>query len=249
MEKGYVYIGRLVDHSGNFVTNYHKIGLTFDLKTRETQLNSTHMPLDVVFVRMFETDNMSALEKSLHIVFEDYRVEKGYEWRKNIKTEWFDIMDQEKFNSKLTKFVKTFPTNTVEISDKIIEETIMGDTGQTINQKVEIVNTIKESRKTLRIFMGDVEIPGDTIIDRIITFGNEIGKIYNKDLLVEKLQTYFKSNKEDLPKSMVEDNRNNYVTLNNGLYFTTWGGINQKIVMIENICKRLNITNVRCVVV
>jgi|688.fasta_scaffold293168_2 hypothetical protein len=247
MEKGYVYIGRLVDHTGNFVTNYYKIGLTVDLKTRETQLNSTHMPLDVVFIRMFETEHMSSLEKTLHVTFEDYRVEKEYEWRKNIKTEWFNVVDEEKFNSRLTKFIKSFP-NTVEISEKIIEESIMNDTGQTINQKVELVNTIKESRKTLKIFMDNIEIPGDTIIDKIITFGNDISKIYNKDLLVEKLPTYFKTNREDLPQSMVEGNRNNYTILNNGLYFTTWGNVNQKRIMIETISKKLNITNVNCII-
>jgi len=50
MEKGYVYIARIVDHGGKFVNGYHKIGKSIQYKVRETQLNSTHLPFDVLFV-------------------------------------------------------------------------------------------------------------------------------------------------------------------------------------------------------
>ena len=93
MEKGYVYIGRLVDPHGNYVTNYYKLGKTIDFKVRELNLNSTHMPLDVQFVRVFETEHMSNLEKILHACFDEYRVIKEYGWRRNITTEWFDVSD------------------------------------------------------------------------------------------------------------------------------------------------------------
>jgi hypothetical protein len=47
---------------------------------------------------------------------------------------------------------------------------------------------------------------------------------------------------------MERNNRNKYVKLDNGLYFVTWGSINQKKGMIENITKKLNINTVKCVV-
>ena len=79
---GYVYVARIIDHGGKFVNGYHKIGLSKQYKIRETQLNSTHLPFDVLMVRVFETTNMKQLEGMLHICFEDYRVVKEYDYRK-----------------------------------------------------------------------------------------------------------------------------------------------------------------------
>ena len=80
MEKGFVYVARLIDYNNKFVGNYFKIGKTQQqqYKIRETQLNSTHLPIDVIFVRVFETDYMSSLESILHSCLVDYRCEKNY---------------------------------------------------------------------------------------------------------------------------------------------------------------------------
>ena len=103
---GYVYIARIIDHGGKFVNGYHKIGLSKQYKVRETQLNSTHLPFDVLMVRVFETTNMKQLESMLHICFEDYRVVKEYDYRKNITTEWFDVNDIDTFNDRIDKFTE-----------------------------------------------------------------------------------------------------------------------------------------------
>jgi len=247
MEKGYVYIGRLIDHNGKFLNNAYKIGKTIDLKTRETSLNSTNMPLDVFFIRIFETDNMSSLENTLHILFEENRIIKKYDWRKDIKTEWFEIIDEDSFNNKLSRFVKYFP-NVNEISEDIIEKSIMSDTGQTMTQKVEIINNIKEGRKTLRIFNDTEEFFGNSIIERMIQFGEYLSNTYDREILVKTFPNYFKIEENQLPPSMERNNRNKYVKLDNGLYFITWGSINQKKGMIENITKKLDIKTVKCVV-
>ena len=55
MDKGFVYIARLIDYGGNFLGSFHKIGKSIQYKVRETQLNSTHLPVDILFVRVFET--------------------------------------------------------------------------------------------------------------------------------------------------------------------------------------------------
>ena len=60
--EGYVYIARIIDHGGKFVNGYHKIGLSKQYKVRETQLNSTHLPFDVLMVRVFESEDMNKLE-------------------------------------------------------------------------------------------------------------------------------------------------------------------------------------------
>ena len=78
MDKGFVYVARLIDYSGNFLGSFHKIGKSIQYKVRETQLNSTHLPVDILFVRVFETENQSMLEQILHTCFEDYRIQKQY---------------------------------------------------------------------------------------------------------------------------------------------------------------------------
>ena len=95
--EGYVYIARIIDHGGKFVNGYHKIGLSKQYKLRETQLNSTHLPFDVMMVRVFETEDMNKLEGILHVCFEDYRVIKEYDDRRNITTEWFDVSDHYRY--------------------------------------------------------------------------------------------------------------------------------------------------------
>lgn len=247
MDKGYVYIGRLVDHNGNFLNNTFKIGKTIDLKTRETSLNSTHMPIDVLFIKMFETDNMTSLENLLHILFEDKRIIKKYEWRKNIKTEWFEITDEDEFNSKINRFIKYFPQAN-EISEEIIEKSIMSDTGQTVNQKIEVINNIKEGRKTLRIFNGMDEFVGDSITERFIGLGEYLANTYDKEILSEALPTYFKTHEDQLPPSLDRNSRSRNVKLQNGLYFITWGNIKQKKNAIDNIAKKLNIESLSCTI-
>lgn len=195
MEKGYVYIGRLIDHNGNYVTNYHKLGKSLDFKVRETNLNSTHMPLDVQFIRVFETQFMSGLEKVLHACFDEYRVIKEYGWRKNITTEWFDVSDQDLLVSKIDKVVRNFPyTSEVDLIQQV-----EGDTGTTVNQKTVVINNLRESRRKFKL---NLTINGDDVSEEIAsdTFVNAFSYICQK-IGYEKVDTdeqYLSINKQEL---------------------------------------------------
>jgi len=142
---------------------------------------------------------------------------------------WDNITQEEKDKSPLRNSMVEIPKTNKKIMNKV---------GQT-----NVTN-----KKTLKIFVDNNEIQGDNIIDKIIKVGNLLSENYDKELLIEKLPTYFKSNRTDLPTSMVDGNRNHFVMLDNGLYYTTWGNIEQKKSMINNICKKLNINIIKCVV-
>jgi hypothetical protein len=147
MDKGYVYIARIVDHGGKFVNGYHKIGKSKQYKVRETQLNSTHLPFDVLFVKVFETNDMSRLESILHTCFEDYRVEKEYDDRRNITTEWFDVSDTENLNSRVNKIVRLMDGTEIDILQRLSEDTTISS-----SFKSEMTSAIKRNSPTRVIF-------------------------------------------------------------------------------------------------
>ena len=125
--EGYVYIARIIDHGGKFVNGYHKIGLSKQYKVRETQLNSTHLPFDVMMVRVFETEDMNKLEGILHVCFEDYRVIKEYDDRRNITTEWFDVSDIDTFHSRLDKMVSYLSVKELDLGLSIDNDETLTD--------------------------------------------------------------------------------------------------------------------------
>jgi hypothetical protein len=147
MDKGYVYIARIVDHGGKFVNGYHKIGKSKQYKVRETQLNSTHLPFDVLFVKVFETNDMSKLESILHTCFEDYRVEKEYDDRRIITTEWFDVSDTENLNSRVNKIVRLMDGTEIDILQRLSEDTTISS-----SLKSEMTSAIKRNSPTRVIF-------------------------------------------------------------------------------------------------
>ena len=147
MDKGYVYIARIVDHGGKFVNGYHKIGKSKQYKVRETQLNSTHLPFDVLFVKVFETNDMSKLESILQTCFEDYRVEKEYDFRRNITTEWFDVYDTEILNTRISKIVRLMDGTEIDILQRLSEDKTMSSI-----LKSEMTSAIKRNSPTRVIF-------------------------------------------------------------------------------------------------
>lgn len=152
MEKGFVYVARLIDYNGNFVGNFYKVGKSLQYKVRETQLNSTHLPMDVLLVRVFETEYMSQLEKILHAALVDYRIEKKYNDRRNITTEWFDLEDDEDFHYRIDEIVKHFP----KVSEINILNKITGDTQTNSVEKQELIQAInKTNRKKLEVYWGE----------------------------------------------------------------------------------------------
>jgi hypothetical protein len=154
MDKGFVYVARLIDYSGNFLGSFHKIGKSVHYKVRETQLNSTHLPVDILFVRVFETENQSMLEQNHHTCFEDYRVEKQYDYRRNITTEWFDVSDIEILNSRVSKLTKLMGAAEIDMIQKIAEDKTISQ-----NDKGEMTSVIKRNSPSKVIF----KLNGDDI--------------------------------------------------------------------------------------
>jgi hypothetical protein len=170
---GYVYVARIIDHGGKFVNGYHKIGLSKQYKIRETQLNSTHLPFDVLMVRVFETTNMKQLESMLHICFEDYRVVKEYDYRKNITTEWFDVNDIDTFNDRIDKFTELmsiYGTKEIDVSRSIDSDTTM--TSEEKEQTKEIIGRAKASN--LKIEVDGYDISGENARTGFINFVKKV---------------------------------------------------------------------------
>lgn len=170
MDKGYVYIARLIDYSGNFLGNFHKIGKSVQYKVRETQLNSTHLPVDILFVRVFETDNQSMLEQILHTCFEDYRIQKQYVDRRNITTEWFDVDDTDVLNSRIDKVIKFIP-NTSEIN---VISKISSDKDTSVDEKQELVSALKRAKTKLTLKYDGQDLTQEVASD---TFALGLSKI------------------------------------------------------------------------
>ena len=194
MEKGFVYVARLIDYNNKFVGNYFKIGKTQQqqYKIRETQLNSTHLPIDVIYVRVFETDYMSSLESILHSCLVDYRCEKNYPNRKSIITEWFDELDEEDFHYRIDKIVNSFP-NTKEIN--IVNE--INRDSQTSNiEKQELIEAIGTSnRKKLEVFWNNEDITEKFAYLTFINALIKISEIVGPETLKENCW-YFSDNEQ-----------------------------------------------------
>lgn len=245
MEKGYVYVGRLVDHNGNYVSDYHKIGKSFDFKTREINLSSTHLPVDVHFVRVFETQHMSDLERVLHACFHEYRVIKEYGWRRKVTTEWFELTEPDLFSYKLDNVIKYFP-NTTEVD---LIEKVMLDSGSTTNQKVLAVHNIKETKKKwkLNLFINGEDCSEDLASETMV---NAFSYICNKvgfDVVVN--DEMYLSNDKDL----LSDQFKNWSGFSSGLlkefdghYLFTGLGNKRKSDTINNMVKRYGLTEIIC---
>ena len=245
MDKGYVYIGRLVDHKGNFVTNYHKLGKSVDFKVRETNLNSTHMPLDVQFTRVFETEHMSGLEKVLHACFDEYRVIKEYGWRRNITTEWFDVADDDLLSTKIDMVTKYFP-NTVEID---IVSKLESDTGTTVNQKVTTIKNLKESKRRYKL---TVMVNGEDISETLAseTMANAFSYVGNKvgfDI-VDQDENYFSIDKNELYDKYVSGTSFSVGSIKefDGYYLFTGQSNNRKADIINGMIERYKLSEMKC---
>lgn len=230
---GYVYVARIIDHGGKFVNGYHKIGLSKQYKIRETQLNSTHLPFDVLMVRVFETTNMKQLESMLHICFEDYRVVKEYDYRKNITTEWFDVNDIDTFNDRIDKFTELmsiYGTKEIDVSRSIDSDTTM--TSEEKEQTKESISRAKGSY--LRIIMDGNDISKIKAVDGFREFFLEVYKIKGNQLKLDFTDIIF-------------DKQENYTTQlgDTNLYLKTEINTQRKKNSIEKVTKKYNLN---CVV-
>lgn len=179
MEKGYVYIARIVDHGGKFVNGYHKIGKSIQYKVRETQLNSTHLPFDVLFVKVFETDYMSQLESILHTCFEDYRVEKEYDYRRNITTEWFDISDIDVLNSRISKIVRLMGATEIDMIQRLSEDKTISN-----SDKCEMTSVIRRNSPSKVVFkINGEDLSQSTAKDTFVLAMTKIAEVVGWDVL------------------------------------------------------------------
>lgn len=179
MEKGYVYIARIVDHGGKFVNGYHKIGKSIQYKVRETQLNSTHLPFDVLFVKVFETDNMSQLESILHTCFEDYRVEKEYDYRRNITTEWFDVSDIDVLNSRVSKIVRLMGATEIDMIQRLSEDKTISN-----SDKSEMTSVIRRNSPSKVVFkINGEDLSQSTAKDTFVLAMTKIAEVVGWDVL------------------------------------------------------------------
>lgn len=179
MEKGYVYIARIVDHGGKFVNGYHKIGKSIQYKVRETQLNSTHLPFDVLFVKVFETDNMSQLESILHTCFEDYRVEKEYDYRRNITTEWFDVSDIDILNSRVSKIVRLMGATEIDMIQRLSEDKTISN-----SDKSEMTSVIRRNSPSKVVFkINGEDLSQSTAKDTFVLAMTKIAEVVGWDVL------------------------------------------------------------------
>ena len=183
MDKGYVYIARLIDYNGNFLGSFHKIGKSIHYKVRETQLNSTHLPVDILFVRVFETENQSMLEQILHTCFEDYRIQKQYVNQRNIKTEWFDVDDTDILNSRIDKVVKFIP-NTTEVN---VISKISSDKETSVDEKQELVSALKRAKTKLTLNYNGENLTQDVASDTFALGLSKIAEVIGWEQLEEDI--------------------------------------------------------------
>jgi len=236
---GYVYIARIIDHGGQFVNGYHKIGLSKQYKIRETQLNSTHLPFDVLMIRVFKTDDMNKLESILHVCFDDYRVIKEYDDRRNITTEWFNVDDIETFNERVDKMIQLLEINEMDINLSIDKDNTL-----TQQQKLETKQNIGRAKSTkLKVITEDKTFMGETSKETYVDVMNNLTKDMDPDYIMENFSTFFKRVKEDFTESMNEYNK---VLMENGLYMSTWGSNKLKIRRIKALSNLLGVDNIKC---
>lgn len=186
MDKGFVYVARLIDYSGNFLGSFHKIGKSVHYKVRETQLNSTHLPVDILFVRVFETENMSGLESILQTCFEDYRIQKQYVDRRHITTEWFDVEDTDVLNNRIDKVIRFIPgTTEVNVISKIVS-----DNSTSLEEKEEFVTALKKGKTKLTLKVDGQDYTQDIAADTFTLGLTKIAEVigwekldYDEDLV------------------------------------------------------------------
>lgn len=240
--EGYVYIARIIDHGGKFVNGYHKIGLSKQYKVRETQLNSTHLPFDVMMVRVFETEDMNKLEGILHVCFEDHRVIKEYDDRRNITTEWFDVSDIDTFHSRLDKMV-----NYLSVKELDLGLSIDNDETLTDEEKVEVKNKIGRAKSTnLKVTIGDRVITNKTAKETYVSVINEITKGVNRSVIENNFSSFFKNDKDEFRDSLSNHNK---VFMDCGMFMSTWGSNVTKIKRINMVCEKLGVQNVVCEII
>jgi hypothetical protein len=181
MDKQYVYIGRLINHKNEFIDGYYKLGKTKQYTIRETQLNSTHLPIDVLLERVFQTSDMIRTESLLQTCFEDYRVIKKYEDKKDKRTEWFFVDDEEKLHSRIDKIIGLFD----DIHEVDLINDIKEDVETTKEEKQELIKTYRKSKSRLYLNSEGNDISQETSTDTFLLCIKKIAEQTSWDRVME----------------------------------------------------------------
>lgn len=240
--EGYVYIARIIDHGGNFVNGYHKIGLSKQYKIRETQLNSTHLPFDVLMIRVFETEDMSKLEGILHVCFDDYRVIKEYDDRRNITTEWFNVGDIDSFNERVDKMVGYLDIKEIDLGFSVDNDMTL-----TEEEKSVVKKTIGRAKSTnLKVTIGDKVYMNNTAKETYVEVMNRLVEGKDNGELEDTFNAFFRKDKNSFAESLADYNK---VLMENGLYMSTWGSNVTKIKRIEMVAKEFDVHDIVCEII
>jgi hypothetical protein len=188
---------------------------------------------------------MTNLEKVLHACFEEYRVVKEYGWRRNITTEWFEVSDDELLSNKIDIVIKNFPqTSEVDLINKV-----QSDTGTTVNQKVNVINNLKEGKKKWKLIL---KINGEDVSENYAseTMVNAYSYICNKIgfEVVDRDEMYLTNNKEELINQFKSWTGFSEGILKefDGYYLFTGLSNKRKCDIINNMIERYNLTEMTC---
>ena len=183
MEKQYVYIARIINHKNKFVEDYYKIGKTGqqDYKIRESQLSPTNFPMDVIFIRLFQTNDMISTEAILQTCFEDYKVIKIYDDRKKQLTEWYDVPDDEKLQNRVDKLIR-YLSNVEEVD---LIENIQKDVETTKEEKQELITTFRRAKSRLHLTQNGEDISQETSTDTFLLCLKKIAEQTSWDKVME----------------------------------------------------------------
>jgi hypothetical protein len=239
MQEQYVYIARLEDHNNKFIDGYYKLGMSKQYTIRETQLNSTHLPVDVRMVRVFKTDNMVTTETIFQTCFEDYRVIKKYKDAKDKRTEWYYVDDEEILYGRIDKLVSVLP-NVIEVD---LEDDIKKDTTITKEERDQLIKTFRKSKSRLSLISNGEDLTQENSTDTFLLTLKKIAeqsswdKIMEHEIRVTKTFEELKDRNPSSNESQLKYYEDHYV-------FT--GNNNEvKVKNLHKIIKKLGIKNIQ----
>jgi hypothetical protein len=238
MEEQYVYVARLENHFNKFMDGYYKLGMTKQYTIRETQLNSTHLPIDVRMARVFKTDDMVVTETILKTCFIDYRVIKKYRDGTQKKTEWFYVDDEEILYGRIDKIIALF-ANIVEID---LEDDIKKDPTISQEEKEELIKTFRKSKTRLGLVYNGEDMTQDNSTDTFLLTLKLISEQSGWDKIMEHEIRVTKAFEElrDRNPSASDSQLKHY----EGHYIFTGNNNEVKLKNLNKIIRRLNIKNV-----
>lgn len=242
MQDQYVYIAKLIDHKNEFIEGYYKLGKTKQYVIRETQLNSTHLPVDVQMVRVFKTEDMIMSETIFQTCFEDYRVIKKYDDKKDKRTEWFYVDDEEILYNRIDKLVSV-SSNIYEVD--LIND-IKGDTTITKEDKEELIKTFRKSKSRLNLVCDGLDLTLENSTDTFLLSLKKIAEQTSWDRIMEheiRVTKGFDELRDRNPSandSQLKHFENHYIFTGNNN--------DVKCKNINKLIKKLNIKNIQMTV-